>query len=173
MHASAPRCTSGQSRAYRGDEGTHVVWRRNLALVYWHNCAGHLCHFTVVVGMVDAHDSRPTPNPEMNLPKTMLGIPPVKVWMAPPMVKTTAPLNRVPLRPIASPMRPAASEVTVEHQKEMRGLWFASGFFMRRTERADFQHRDHQAQFSRMRVVEVFLEIRTGDDAGHDTERIG
>jgi len=29
---------------------------------------------------------------------------PVKVWIAPPIVKTTAPLNRVPLRPIASPM---------------------------------------------------------------------
>lgn len=50
----------------------------------------------------------------------MLGTPPVKVWIAPPMVKTTAPVNSVPLRPIASPMRPAASEVTVEHQSGMR-----------------------------------------------------
>jgi len=64
--------------------------------------------------MTDTHDNSPTPNPEMSLPKTMLGTPAVKVWIAPPMVKTTAPLNRVPLRPIASPMRPAASEVTVE-----------------------------------------------------------
>lgn len=88
--------------------------------------------------MTEAHDSRPTPNPEMSLPITMLRIPPVKVWIAPPMVKTTAPLNRVPLRPIASPMRPAASEVTVEHQNGMRGLRSASEFLGGRTQCADF-----------------------------------
>jgi hypothetical protein len=76
--------------------------------------------------MIDTHDNRPTPNPEINLPITMLGMPPVKVWIAPPIVKITAPVNRVPLRPIASPTRPAASEVTVEHQNRMRGLRRAS-----------------------------------------------
>jgi len=78
--------------------------------------------------MADTHDSSPTPSPEMNLPTTMLGTPPVKVWNAPPIVKTTAPLNRVPLRPIASPMRPAASEVTVEHQGGMRWLCVPAKF---------------------------------------------
>ena len=105
-----------------------MVWWRNLALVYWHDRAGHLHHFAAVVDMIGTHDSKPTPNPEMNLPKTMLGTPPVKVWMAPPMVKITAPLNKVPLRPIASPMCPAASEVTVEHQKEMKGCSLPADF---------------------------------------------
>jgi len=77
---------------------------------------------------VSTHDSRPTPNPEINLPKTMLGRPPVKVWIAPPTVKITAPVNRVPLRPIKSPMRPAASEVTVGHQNGMRGSQRARKF---------------------------------------------
>ena len=73
----------------------------------------------------------------------MLAIPPVKVWIAPPMVKTTAPVHRVPLRPIASPTRPAASEVTMGHQTGMRGLRRASEFFEGHTQRADFQHRYH------------------------------
>jgi hypothetical protein len=88
--------------------------------------------------MIDTHDSSPTPNPEINLPITMLGMPPVKVWIAPPMVKTTAPLNRVPLRPIASPIRPAASEVTVEHQKRNEGVAVCQRIFRGRTQRADF-----------------------------------
>ena len=36
------------------------------------------------------------------------------------MVKTTAPLKSVPLRPIASPMRPAASDVTAAYQSGIR-----------------------------------------------------
>ena len=97
-----------------------MVGRGNLALVDRHNCPGHRRQYFVGSHTLDTHDSSPTPNPEINLPKTMLGTPPVKVWIAPPMVKTTAPVNSVPLRPIASPMRPAASEVTVEHQSGMR-----------------------------------------------------
>lgn len=84
------------------------------------------------------------------------------------MVKTTAPLNKVPLRPIASPMRPAASEVTVEHQSGLRGMRRASEFFEGRTECADFQHRDHEAQLAHARLIEVFHEIGSGDDAGHN-----
>jgi hypothetical protein len=121
-----------------GHSKTHMIWRRNLALVYGHDRPGQCHHFSVAVRKTDTHDSRPTPNPEINLPITILGTPPVKVWIAPPMVKTTAPLHRVPLRPIASPMCPAASEVTVEHQNGMRGLRCASDFFEGRTQCADF-----------------------------------
>ena len=110
-----------------------MIGRRNLALVYGHYRPEHRHHFSDVVHKADTHDNRPTPKPEINLPITMLGTPPVKVWITPPTVKTTAPLNRVPLRPIESPICPAASEVTVEHQNEMRGSQCASGFFEGRT----------------------------------------
>jgi hypothetical protein len=59
------------------------------------------------------HDSSPTPNPLTNLPTTMVLYPTVKVWIAPPIVKITAPPNSVPFLPMMSPIRPAAIEVTV------------------------------------------------------------
>jgi hypothetical protein len=123
IQASAPRCAPESVTEDRQEYwDAYVVGRRNLALVDRHNCAGCGRHYSVGNHVVDTHESSPTPNPEISLPKTMLGTPPVKVWIAPPIVKTTAPVNRVPLRPIASPMRPAASEVTVEHQGGVRRL---------------------------------------------------
>ena len=59
------------------------------------------------------YDSRPTPKPATTLPATITQNPGVKVWIAPPRAKTTAPMNNVPRRPNVSPMRPAAIEVTV------------------------------------------------------------
>lgn len=52
----------------------------------------------------------------MNLPITIDTNPAVKVWIRPPMLNITAPLNRVPFRPIPSPIRPAAIEVTARGQ---------------------------------------------------------
>lgn len=132
IHASAPRFNPGLVKEGLSERcSTYVIRWRNLALIDRYNrpgCQHYSSGARVRRHMIDTHDSSPTPNPEINLPTTMLGMPPVKVWIAPPRVKTTAPVNRVPLRPIASPMRPAASEVTVEHQSGMSGLGRASEF---------------------------------------------
>ena len=57
------------------------------------------------------HERRPTPNPLIRRPNIIVQNPVVKVWIKPPIVNTTAPTKRVPLRPIRSPTRPAAMEV--------------------------------------------------------------
>jgi len=57
------------------------------------------------------HDNNPTPHPLMILPKTIIPNPFVKVCIAPPIVKTSAPIKRVPFLPIMSPTRPAARDV--------------------------------------------------------------
>lgn len=59
----------------------------------------------------DTNDNSPTPKPLTIRPTTMIVKPLVKVWIAPPIVKTMAPMNRVPLRPMISPTRPAAMVV--------------------------------------------------------------
>lgn len=61
------------------------------------------------------HDSKPTPKPAMIRPMTMTQKPEVNVWMAPPKAKTSAPMKSVPLRPMMSPMRPAATDVTARY----------------------------------------------------------
>lgn len=133
IHASAPRCThelvkEGLSEGWECLRGWAEKSRSGRWVQLSWTPTSFFCCWEVGRHVIDTHDNSPTPNPETNLPTTILGMPPVKVWIAPPMVKTTAPVNRVPLRPIASPMRPAASEVTVEHQCGMRGLRRASEF---------------------------------------------
>jgi len=66
-------------------------------------------------------ESKPTPSPLVIRPKTIVQNPIVNVWIAPPIVNITAPANRVPFRPIASPTRPAATEVTVSGIEALRG----------------------------------------------------
>ena len=129
IHASAPRCALGSV----GGAARRMGYLRGLVEKFRSGRSAQSSwtqgHSSMGDHGISTHDSSPTPNPEINLPKTMLGIPPVKVWIAPPTVKITAPVNRVPLRPIKSPMRPAASDVTVEHQNGMRGLRRASEIF--------------------------------------------
>ena len=82
MHASAPRCTLWSAMVgFWGDGATYMVGRRNLALVDRHNCPRQASFLDYQRGnhVSDTHDSNPTPNPEINLPTTILGMPPVKV----------------------------------------------------------------------------------------------
>jgi len=58
-------------------------------------------------------ESKPTPSPLVIRPKTIVQNPTVTVWIAPPMVNIMAPANSVPFRPMISPTRPAATEVTI------------------------------------------------------------
>lgn len=71
----------------------------------------HLVHREI------AHDNKPTPAPLTIRPNTIVQNPLAKVWMSPPTVKTQAPINRVPLRPIISPTLPAAIEVTEDEDE--------------------------------------------------------
>jgi hypothetical protein len=58
------------------------------------------------------HERSPTPQPLMTRPSTIVQKPTVNVWKMPPMLKMTAPTKSVPLRPMESPILPAAIEVT-------------------------------------------------------------
>ena len=58
------------------------------------------------------YESNPTPNPLTMRPNSIISYPVVKVWIAPPRAKRTAPVNNVIRRPIMSPTRPARIEVT-------------------------------------------------------------
>jgi hypothetical protein len=64
------------------------------------------------------YDSSPTPRPLMIRPRTRIVNEGVNACVAPPIVNTSAPMNSVPLRPIMSPTRPAAREVTIEVEYE-------------------------------------------------------
>ena len=81
------------------------------------------------------------------------------------MLNITAPLNRVPLRPITSPIRPAASEVTATGQNpsgRIRETW-------KLTKSPNLQHCDHGPNFYCIRSPEEPDEMRPRDDARHDT----
>lgn len=56
------------------------------------------------------------PKPEKIRPRTITQKPGVKVWMAPPTAKTTAPLKSVPRLPMISPTCPAATDVTAQKE---------------------------------------------------------
>lgn len=62
-------------------------------------------------------DKRPTPNPEMIRPSTIIMKLVLPVCIAPPMIKTVAPQKSVRFLPILSPIVPARSEVTRVYQK--------------------------------------------------------
>lgn len=82
----------------------------------------------------ETHDRRPTPQPLTTRPSTIVQKPKVNVWMTPPMLKMTAPTKSVPFRPMISPIRPAAIEVTVGHSLK---VIFRAG-------RDEGAHRKHQ-----------------------------
>lgn len=117
MQASAPRC--GQNSQHRLDH-CHTIrdiltwFGGDISLWYM----GTIVLERVVSRSKEAqtsmftHESKPTPSPEMTRPITMTQKPEVKVWMAPPTAKTTAPLKSVPLLPMISPTCPAAMDVT-------------------------------------------------------------
>jgi hypothetical protein len=69
------------------------------------------------------HDRSPTPSPLITRPMTISTKPVVKVCTAPPIPKTTAPANRVPLLPIMSPICPAAIDVTCMVHQMIRDTW--------------------------------------------------
>ena len=94
---------------------TNMVRRGDFALVDGYNGAVASRQSTSLArssGKCTTHESRPTPNPLMMGPTTMITKPGVNVCTAPPIVKMTAPMNSVPFLPRVSPTRPAASDVT-------------------------------------------------------------
>lgn len=92
----------------------------------------------------------------------------VKVWIAPPKVKTKAPTKSVPLRPILSPTVPAATEVTVSCEFAVDSVEPS-----RRTESTDLEDCDYCANFNGPGIVEVLSEVRAGDNTTHDTTLSG
>ena len=93
---------------------TYMIRRRYFRLIDGHNSSVNLGESSFPFpGLTSTNDRRPTPNPATILPTTMIVNPFVNVWIAPPTAKTTAPEKRVPLLPRISPMRPAASDVTM------------------------------------------------------------
>ena len=87
--------------------------------------------------------------------------------MAPPIANTMAPLKRVPLRPIISPMRPAARDVTGEGVNVLRLAKENGGL----TECANFKDCNHCAYLDSIWVVEILEKVRAGDDTRHDPRR--
>lgn len=67
---------------------------------------------------MNPYERSPTPHPLITLPAIIVQNPTVNVCTAPPIVNTTAPMNRVPLRPSRSPIVPAAIEVTDDKRHE-------------------------------------------------------
>lgn len=112
-----------------------------------------------------AHDRSPTPNPLIIRPITMTANPVVNVCTAPPSVKMIAPMKSVPLRPMISPTRPAATLVTVRSGNEDR----QRGGMDKRTKCSDFEYRHHTADFYRPGRLEEALEVRARDDPRHDS----
>ena len=83
------------------------------------------------------------------------------------MVKMTAPVKSVPLRPIMSPTRPAAMEVTERGEE----IWWG-GASLVLTKGADLQHGDHGAYLYCSRLIEIFFEVGAGNDTAHDTRSL-
>ena len=99
----------------RGNNETDMIRRGDFALVDGYNSAvagSQSARIVRTSGKSVTHESRPTPNPLMMRPTTMITKPGVNVCTAPPIVKITAPMNSVPFLPIVSPTRPAARDVT-------------------------------------------------------------
>lgn len=143
---------------------TYMIWGRYFTLIDRHDGPmGWLesCHRK----KLGAYDSKPTPKPLIVLPRTIIGIPVVNVWIAPPIAKTTAPINRVPLRPSKSPTRPAATDVTV---RQLINYSVSQGLVKKHTECANFEDSNHDTQLTRTGIAEILAEMGTGDNPGHD-----
>src|SRR5882762_4986712 len=81
------------------------------------------------------------------------------------MPKTTAPVKSVPRRPIESPIRPAASDVTETHCCQyIRGLRLG-----RRTECTNLKHSDHGTNLDRTWRIKELAKVGAGNDPGHDS----
>lgn len=112
------------------------------------------------------------PKPEKIRPRTITQKPGVKVWMAPPTAKTTAPLKSVPRLPMISPTCPAAIDVTA--QKEVNRNIAVSqnsallGFACERTEGSDLEDGDHSSNLDWPRFVEILPEVWACDHTGHN-----
>lgn len=102
-------------------------------------------------------------------PMTIVQKPEVKVCMAPPRAKTTAPLKSVPRLPMMSPTCPAATEVTAYTIRTPREV-VVQDASSELTEGADFEHCYHRPNLNSSRVIEVFSEVWAGDDTRHYTE---
>lgn len=100
----------------------------------------------------------------MTRPIIIVQKPTVKVWTAPPIVKTTAPMNRVPFRPIMSPTLPAATEVTFRLLSRL-----CTYRDSKLTECTNFQDSNHSPKLYWSWTTKVLLEMRASDNPAHDT----
>ena len=116
----------------------------------------------------DTHERRPTPRPDTMRPTTMTQKPGVKVWIAPPTAKMTAPKKRVPRLPMMSPTRPAATEVTAVREDMVRAESEGGSVWSELTECADLKDGYHGADLQSGRVVKVLAEVRASNDPRHD-----